>query len=290
MGIKKTILVTGANGQLGSELQALQQKFTQYIFLFTDKNELAVNDAAAVDRYFKTQAIDFCINCAAYTAVDKAEADTEAAFLINATAAATLAAACHTHNAGFIHISTDYVFNGNGTKPYKETDTASPVNVYGQSKLKGEQLVLQNNPLAIIIRTSWVYSAFGNNFVKTMRRLMNERESINVVNDQFGCPTYAADLALVIMQIIAQWQNRAAVPAVFNYCNNGIINWWQFALAVKELTGSHCTINPIASTQYPTAAKRPHYSVLDTALIKQTFGIVIPDWKESLQACLKMIG
>jgi dTDP-4-dehydrorhamnose reductase len=288
MAATKNILVTGANGQLGSELRTLSQHFLQYSFLFTDKEELAIDDAAAIEKYFETHAINFCINCAAYTAVDKAETETDTAFLINASAAGILAAACKKYKAGFIHISTDYVFNGNGNLPYKETDTADPVNAYGQSKLKGEQLVQENNPAAIIIRTSWVYSAFGNNFVKTMLRLMKERQSINVVNDQFGCPTYAADLAAAIMHIIAVWQSKSH-HTLFNYCNSGVINWYQFAVAIKEITGSSCMVNAIPAAQYPTPAKRPQYSVLDTALIKETFAINIPEWKDSLRSCLKQM-
>ena len=195
---------------------------------------------------------------------------------------------CKEHNTTFIHISTDYVFDGTATAPYKEDDPVSPVNLYGASKLKGEELAIQNNPHSIIIRTSWVYSSFGNNFVKTMLRLMSERESINVVSDQQGCPTYAADLAEAIMQII---QSNVIIKTspIFNYSNTGAINWYQFALAIKELSGSKCTVNPIAASQYPTPAKRPQYSVMDTNKIQQTFNLHIPEWKDSLENCLKIL-
>mgnify|MGYP000727043270 CR=1 FL=1 len=202
MATAKTILVTGANGQLGKEFRIIAAAYTDYNFLFTDKEQLPIANIEIIKSYFASQSINFCINCAAYTAVDKAETEKETAFAINATAVGNLATICKEFSTQLIHISTDYVFDGVGKQPYKETDATSPLNIYGQSKLKGEELALQNNPSAIIIRTSWVYSSFGNNFVKTMLRLMKERESINVVNDQFGSPTYAADLANAIMQIV----------------------------------------------------------------------------------------
>jgi dTDP-4-dehydrorhamnose reductase len=285
----KTILITGANGQVGKEFRVLAAKYPQYNFLFAGREELAIEDFDAVEKYFADNKINFCVNCAAYTAVDKAEAEKENAFLINATAAGNLAAVCAAHNTQLIHISTDYVFDGSGTQPYRESDTTNPLGVYGQSKLKGEELVLQNNAAAIIIRTSWVYSSFGNNFVKTMLRLMKERESINVVNDQLGCPTYAADLAVVIMEIINKYSTFNVQYSIFNYCNAGIISWYNFAIAIKELTKSSCIVNPIPTSQYPTPAKRPLYSVLDTGLIEKTFDIVIPKWKDSLRKCLLSI-
>jgi dTDP-4-dehydrorhamnose reductase len=287
-----TILVTGANGQLGKELRAIAGFYPDYTFLFTDKEQLPIDNIEILRSYFSAQPIHYCINCAAYTAVDKAETEKESAFAINATAVGNLAAVCKEFNAQLIHISTDYVFDGTGKQPYKETDTTNPVNVYGQSKLQGEQLALQNNPSTIIIRTSWVFSSFGNNFVKKMLRLMKERESINVVNDQYGCPTYAADLAGAIMTIIkskVKSKNSKIEDQVFNYCNTGVINWYQFAVAIKELTQSNCIVNPIPTTQYPTPAKRAAYTALDTTLIKNTFGITIPEWKESLRKCLELL-
>lgn len=280
----KNILVTGAGGQLGKEFGVLAAKYPQYHFNFVTKEDLPIEDAEAVKAFFTQHHIDCCINCAAYTAVDKAEAETEKTFLINATAAGTLAAICNQYKASFIHFSTDYVFSGNGTQPYKETDSVNPVSIYGQSKLKGEELVLQNNPEAVIIRTSWVYSQFGNNFVKTMLRLMRERESISVVNDQIGCPTYAADLAAAVMQLLEK-----NTGGIYHYCNEGVISWYNFAVAIKEFTSSNCVVNPIPTSQYPTPAKRPHYSVLDTTFIKKTFGITIPNWKDSLQQCLQLL-
>jgi dTDP-4-dehydrorhamnose reductase len=286
---KKTILVTGANGQVGKEFRVLVMQYPQYNFLFAGREDLAIENFDAVTKYFIDNTIDFCVNCAAYTAVDKAEIEKEKALLINASATGNLAAVCAVHNTQFIHISTDYVFDGTGKQPYKETDATNPLGVYGQSKLKGEELVLQNNAAAIIIRTSWVYSSFGNNFVKTMLRLMKERESINVVDDQLGCPTYAADLAVAIMEIINKSSIHNFQYSIFNYCNAGIISWYDFAVAIKELSGSNCIVNPIPTLQYPTPARRPQYSVLDTGLIKNIFGVAIPEWKESLKNCLQLL-
>jgi len=284
-----TILVTGANGQLGKELQLLSLDFPSYSFLFVAKEGLNIADAAATEKYFAAQPIDFCINCAAYTAVDKAESEPENAFLVNGIAVATLAAVCKKNNSKLIHISTDYVFDGTATQPYKETDQTNPVSIYGQSKLQGEVLALENCPSTIIIRTAWVYSSFGNNFVKTMLRLMKERESINVVNDQLGCPTYAADLAAVIMQIIASGKSNEN-PGIYHYANAGITNWYEFAIAIKKLSGSACAVNPITTAAYPTAAKRPAYSVLDTSKITSTFQLAIPAWEDSLKSCLRLIA
>ncbi len=282
----QTILVTGATGQLGCEIRAIAAKYPQYHFLFVSREELGIDDRKAVEDYFLLHRIGYCINCAAYTAVDKAETEKEKALLINAEAAGNLAAVCRKHNALLVHISTDYVFDGTGDKPYLETDAPHPPGAYGVSKLKGEQLVLENDPAAIIIRTSWLYSSFGNNFVKTMLRFMKERDSINVVNDQYGCPTYAADLANAVMQIIASGK-AGSHAGIYHYANTGIITWYEFALAIKELSKINCSVNPISTDQYPTAAKRPAYSVLDTKKIRDTFNISIPDWRVSLQACLK---
>ena len=284
----QTILVTGANGQLGSELKVISSQFGQFNFLFTTKEELAIDDFTAVAEYFNKHQISYCINCAAYTAVDKAESEKEKAFLINGDAVGGLARICRQHNAQLIHISTDYVFDGKTNRRYKETDPIDPIGVYGASKLKGEELAIRDEPSTIIIRTSWVYSSFGHNFVKTMLRLMKEKESINVVNDQFGCPTYAADLARVIMQIILSGKSKD-IPGIYHYSNAGITSWYQFAVAIKELTDSPCKVNQIPTSQYPTPAKRPAYSVMDTSKIQHAFNIMIPGWKESLQRCLQLI-
>jgi dTDP-4-dehydrorhamnose reductase len=285
----KNILVTGANGQLGNEMQVIAADYPEYHFLFVSKDQLTIDDMDAVKYFFTTNNIAVCVNCAAYTAVDKAETETAKAFAVNADAVGNLAAVCKEHHALFIHVSTDYVFDGTATIPYKEDHPVNPVNAYGASKLKGEQLAIQNNPESVIIRTSWVYSSFGNNFVKTMLRLMSERENINVVDDQVGCPTYAADLAAAIMKIIDHSAADKTKSGIYNFSNKGVINWYQFAVAIKELSGSNCMVNPIPAAQYPTPAKRPNYSVLDTTKIQQAFNVVIPEWKDSLEKCLKLL-
>lgn len=277
------ILVTGSNGQLGSELKDMASSFSQYQFVFTGVAELSIVDNEAVGVFFKSEQPAYLINCAAYTAVDKAESEKQLSDDINGTAVGILASACKQYGTKFIHISTDYVFNGNASTPLKETDEVDPVNVYGASKLLGEELALQNNPESIIIRTSWVYSFYGKNFVKTMMRLMSEKENIGVVSDQVGAPTYAADLAEVIMQIITsgKWQ-----PGIYNYSNEGFISWFDFANEIKRLIGSSCVVNPLTTEQFPTPAKRPKYSALDKTKIEQTFSIQLKDWKESLRICI----
>ena len=283
---QKNILVTGANGQLGQEFQQLEKNFPSLNFLFVSKNELSIADENAVDAFFKNNQIDICINCAAYTAVDKAEKDKETAIAVNAIAVGYLAKACKNHNAKFIHISTDYVFDGKGGKPFTENDQTNPVNFYGQTKLSGELNAIKENEETIIIRTAWVYSSFGNNFVKTMIRLMNERESIGVVNDQYGCPTFAADLAQAIMQIIV---GNNFIAGIYHYSNKGKISWYDFAKEISQQINSHCVVNEITTSQFPTPASRPSYSVLDTSKIAETFNITIPEWKESLQKCLALL-
>lgn len=283
----KNILVTGANGQLGMEFRSIAPLYPDYNFLFVSRDELSIVDSDSVDNYFSANNINYCFNCAAYTAVDKAETETDIAFESNGTAVGRLAAICKKHNAGFIHISTDYVFNGNATEPYKESTATDPVNAYGASKLLGEQEAFKNNAETIIIRTSWVYSSYGKNFVKTMMRLMAEKESISVVNDQVGSPTYANDLAEAMMKIILSSDNPK--PGIYNYSNTGVISWYEFALAIKEITASNCLVNPVPSSQYPTPAKRPAYSVMDTSKIQETFGLSIPEWKDSLEKCLALL-
>ena len=270
---KPTILVTGSNGQLGSEFKMLSHQDTEVDFIFTSKEELPVNNEKAVRAFFKKYHPHYCINCAAYTAVDKAESEKDLAFEINAGAAEILAKICKENNTVLIHISTDYVFNGDATVPYKEDSPTDPQSVYGASKLEGEKRIMETNADSIIIRTSWVYSSFGKNFVKTMLKLMKEREEISVVNDQFGSPTYAADLAETIMQIIGKLSthdSQLTIHQIYNYSNEGVISWYDFAVAIKEFNGSHCKISPITTSQYPTPAKRPAYSVLDKTKIQQT--------------------
>lgn len=283
MGNKK-ILVTGANGQLGRELQVLSVTFPQFDFLFYDRAALSIADPDAINTFFAREQPAFCINCAAYTAVDKAESEKESAFLINGDAVGYLATACRNTGARLIHISTDYVFDGLSEIPLRETDPTGPINAYGASKLEGERQAFRHNPHAtLIIRTSWVYSEFGNNFVRTMIRLMKERPSINVVSDQVGSPTYAADLAAAILHVITA---PSFIPGLYHYSNEGRISWYEFALAIRELIGSTCEVNPIPTAQYPTPAKRPRFSLLDKSLIRATYHLTIPEWQPSLISCI----
>lgn len=281
------ILVTGSNGQLGKELRALAGAWPAFEFIFLGREDLPIDQLEQTKAFFEKTSPFACINCAAYTAVDKAESESEQAFLVNATSVGSLAAACAAVNAKFIHISTDYVFDGRSSSPLKEDDPTGPINVYGASKLEGENLAFQYQPETVVIRTSWVYSEFGNNFVKTMIRLMRERPAIGVINDQIGTPTYAADLAAAIMQILAA---EKFVPGIYHYSNEGEISWYDFAATIKELTGSSCTVNPIPGSSYPTAARRPDYSLLDKTKIKNTYGLSIPAWKDSLRVCLDRLA
>jgi dTDP-4-dehydrorhamnose reductase len=286
MAIKQKILVTGANGQLGKELQRLAPGFLDFEFIFLSREDLPIHHFEMVRHYFHVYRPAYVVNCAAYTAVDRAESEKERAFQINGEAVGVLAAVCKKHASKLVHISTDYVFEGTAEKPYKEEDPVNPQSVYGASKLEGEKQAMQFNPETIIIRTSWVYSAYGKNFVRTMLKLMKEKEEIYVVNDQVGSPTYAADLAEAILQIISSnnWQ-----LGIYHYCNNGMISWYDFAVAIKKQTDSTSKINPIPTAQYPTAAKRPAYSALDTGKIQQTYNIVLRDWEKSLAACLERL-
>jgi dTDP-4-dehydrorhamnose reductase len=288
--MKPIIVVTGKNGQLGWELQQLASAFEdRYQFIFTDRTQLDLSNITSVHPFFEATMPQYFINCAAYTAVDKAETDQEAAMAINATVVGEIAACCEEFNCKLITISTDYVFNGNGTAPYKVDTPTNPVNYYGATKAIGEQLALTNNASAIIIRTSWVYSAHGNNFVKTMLRLMKERPEIKVVNDQEGCPTYAADLAEAILDIIGAHAKGNHASGIYHYSNTGAISWFQFAQAIKEEAGLSTSILPIPSLAFPTPAKRPAYSVMDVQDIATDFGVVLKPWRESLKVCIEKI-
>jgi len=284
-----TILVTGSGGQLGSEIKVASKNFPSYHFLFVSREDLPIENDQSVRKFFEENQIDYCINCAAYTAVDKAESEKEKAFLINADAVGNLAKICSEYQTKLIHISTDYVYDGTVSVPLKEENAVGPVNVYGLSKLKGEELAIANDASALIIRTSWVYSSFGKNFVKTMLHLFREKEEINVINDQIGSPTYAADLALVIMKIIGEIQQGQSFSGIVNYSNAGATNWYEFAKEIKSLVNSKCKINPIPTSSYPTPAKRPLYSLLDTSKIRKLLQLEIPLWQDSLKKCIDIL-
>lgn len=277
------ILVTGANGQLGKSIRKLEHSFSQYRFVFASREDLKLHHFGLVENFFIGLRPQYCINCAAYTAVDKAETEPDAAMLVNGEAVGYLAAICKKYSCRFIHISTDYVFNGNQEIPYKEEDVVDPINVYGRSKLMGEQLCMQENSNALIIRTSWVYAEFGHNFVKTMLRLMAEREAISVVNDQVGAPTYATDLASVILSIIC---SEKWVPGIYHFSNAGKISWYDFAVAIARMSGSSCRVNAIPTSSYPTPAKRPRFSLLNCTKIQETYAVAQPEWEAALQRCL----
>lgn len=275
-------------------MQFLAARQSTYQFLFADREILPIDSEEKVNAFFEQHAIDYCVNCAAYTAVDKAESETELANAINGDGPGYLAAACKAAGAKLIHISTDYVFDGTADAPYQIDHPVSPVNAYGGSKLLGEEKVQSILPSAIIIRTSWVYSSFGNNFVKTMLRLMKDRPALNVVADQIGCPTYAADLAEAILHLIEYQQlhpdQTGRQGGLYHYSNTGVISWFDFATAIAQLSGSTCVVSPIPSSQYPTPAKRPAYSVMDTSKIQQEFDLQIPAWKDSLVKCLQLLS
>jgi dTDP-4-dehydrorhamnose reductase len=282
------ILIIGSKGQLGNEFQELAKEYPFFQFSFYDVAEMDIVNKELVNSGIKELQPQYLINCAAYTAVDKAETDKELAYAINSHAVQNLAFACSENNVKFIHISTDYVFDGEASEPYTENSPTNPSNIYGISKLQGEKEAINGNKDVIIIRTAWVYSVHGNNFVKTMLRLMRTKPEINIVADQYGSPTYAHDLANVIMEIISKgkW-----VPGVYHFTNEGIITWFDFASEIKNLSNLSCIIHPINTAQYPTPAKRPKYSVLDKTKIQQTFSIKLKNWKESLKNCLnKMPG
>ena len=285
----KTILVTGANGQLGNSIRQLAAGYPQYAFVFTDVDTLDICDAQAVDAFVKEKQADYIINCAAYTAVDKAEDDEALCFRINRDAVRNLGEAARMAGARVIHVSTDYVFDGTNHLPYVETDATCPASVYGRTKLAGEQALQEVCPDAVIIRTAWLYSEFGNNFVKTMLRLGNEREQLSVVFDQIGSPTYAGDLAATILAVLVQAEAGAFVPGIYHYSNEGVCSWYDFAVKIMELGDAPCHVLPIESKDYPAKAARPHFSVLNKTKIKTIYTTSIPHWEASLRECMKRI-
>jgi dTDP-4-dehydrorhamnose reductase len=291
----RQVLVTGAQGQLGKSIQALQSDYPQFNFVFTDIEELDLSSQETIQNYLANNRFDVIINCAAYTAVDKAESEQKLADQINHQAVKTLAEIAKQQNSTLIHISTDYVFNGENFLPYTEPDQTNPKSVYGETKLKGEQVFLNVNPYGCIIRTSWVYSEYGNNFVKTMLRLGKERDELGVIFDQVGTPTYAGDLAEVILGILASELNDEVLKSailedkIYHLSNEGVCSWYDFAKTIFELSQIECFVNAIETQDYPTPAKRPHYSVMNKNKIKLAFNLRIPYWKDSLKMCLKII-
>ncbi|MGJ0355192.1 dTDP-4-dehydrorhamnose reductase [Aliarcobacter cryaerophilus] len=282
------ILVTGSNGQVGSEIKELSSNYN-YNFFFTTRDDIDITSKDSIKEFCQTNSINVIINCAAYTAVDKAQSDIENADLVNRKAVKKLSIVAKELNIKLIHISTDYVFDGKNFKPYVEEFQTNPQSIYGKTKLDGENELLDINPLnSIIIRTSWVYSYYGNNFVKTMLRLGKEKKELGVIFDQVGTPTYAKDLAITILNIIPQIENHKV--EIYNYSNEGVLSWYDFAKEIMKMAKLNCKINPIETYQYPTPAKRPHFSLLNKSKIKSKFNLEIPYWKDGLDDCLKRLG
>ena len=286
------VLITGSNGQLGSEIKELASDYKNLECVFKDLPELDICDAEVLNTFIIDQHINAVINCAGYTAVDKAEEEALIAQKVNSEGVLNLANALKKVDGKLIHISTDYVFDGNHSQPYKESDPVSPVGVYGETKRAGELAVLNSSIDAIVIRTSWLYSGYGNNFVKTMLRLGNDKESIQVVSDQIGTPTYAKDLAKTCLNILsdAGSTNISKKGSLYHYSNEGVTSWYDFATAIMEIGNIDCKVIPIETKDYPTQARRPMYSVLDKSKIKSDFKLTIPHWRDSLANCIKKIN
>ncbi|WP_289006746.1 dTDP-4-dehydrorhamnose reductase [uncultured Parabacteroides sp.] len=285
----KTVLVTGANGQLGNSIRLLAENHPGYNFLFTDVDTLDITNPAAVRGMIKDNQVDFVLNCAAYTAVEKAEEDEALCRRINAFAVGVLGKAAHEAGAKMIHVSTDYVFSGTSYRPYVETDVTCPVSAYGRTKLAGEEILQEVCPDAVIIRTAWLYSEFGSNFVKTVLRLGKERDQLGFVFDQIGTPTYAGDLAAAILAVVTADERNAFVPGIYHFSNEGVCSWYDFTVKILQIAGIDCRVLPIETKDYPTKAVRPPYSVLNKKKIKTTYGITIPHWEESLRLCMEKL-
>lgn len=281
------ILITGCNGQLGNEMQLLEEINPQHTYFNTDVAELDITDAAAIDKFVDENHIDGIVNCAAYTAVDKAEDNQEFCRLLNTDAPGYLAAAVEKRGGWMIQVSTDYVFDGTNHTPYTEEEPTCPNSVYGSTKLEGERAAQQACSRTMIVRTAWLYSTFGNNFVKTMIRLGKEKPELGVIFDQIGTPTYARDLAVALFAAI----NQGVVPGIYHFSNEGVISWYDFTKAIHRIAGiTTCHVRPLHTAEYPTPANRPHYSVLDKTKIKQTYNLDIPYWEESLKECVDKLN
>ncbi len=285
-GLFMKLLITGSNGQLGNEIRVISLNYPQHQFFFTDVAELDITDISAIQNFVSENKIDGIINCAAYTAVDKAEDDIELCYKINRDAVENLGKIAQKLSLKMIHVSTDYVFDGTNHIPYTEEMPVKPLGVYGKSKLEGEQVLQQSFTDAIIVRTSWLYSSFGNNFVKTMLKLGRERDELNVIFDQIGTPTYASDLADALLKIIS---SEKFIPGIYHFSNEGVCSWYDFTKTIHNITGIQCNVKPIESKDFPTKVTRPHYSVLNKAKVKSTYGIEIPHWEESLRKCIEIL-
>ncbi len=286
-----SILVTGSNGQVGQELNALTAQFENFDFVFVDVAEMDITNPESVQAYFTKHNFDYCINCAAFTAVDKAETEKDLAYAVNVEGVKNLATSCVLHQTQLIQISTDYVYHNNQNTPFKEGNETNPQGVYAATKLQGDEVAQQILPMSTVIRTSWVYSTFGHNFVKTMIRLGTERDTLGIIFDQIGTPTYAHDLALAMLTIIQKVENgdidKAKMAGVFHYSNEGVTSWYDFAKAIFRIENIECKVNAIETKDYPTPAKRPPFSLLNKHKIKTTFEIEVPHWEESLAKCLE---
>jgi dTDP-4-dehydrorhamnose reductase len=281
-----TILITGSHGQLGNEMQQAATRFPAFNFLYTDVEDLDICDKAALSAFVKANKVNIIVNCAAYTAVDKAEDDVELCYKINADAVRNIGEVASENNLKVVHVSTDYVFDGTNYLPYNEDQPVCPATVYGKSKLAGEQALFASCDQVVVLRTAWLYSSFGNNFVKTMMKLGTDRDSLNVIFDQIGTPTYAADLANAILTLLS---HKTFVPGIYHFSDEGVCSWYDFTKSIHRIAGITCDVHPIETKDYPARTPRPHYSVLNKAKIKSTYGIVIPHWEESLVRCIDIL-
>ncbi|MBP7612633.1 MAG: dTDP-4-dehydrorhamnose reductase [Paludibacter sp.] len=281
-----TILITGSNGQLGNEMQQAAVRFPDFNYIYTDVAELDICDKSALDAFVKANNVNVIVNCAAYTAVDKAEDDVELCYKINRDAVRNIAEVANDNKVKVVHISTDYVFDGTNYLPYTEDMPVCPATVYGKSKLEGEQALLENCKESVILRTAWLYSSFGNNFVKTMIKLGTERDSLGVIFDQVGTPTYAADLADAILQLL---RNETFVPGIYHFSDEGVCSWYDFTKTIHRMANITCDVKPIETKDYPARTPRPHFSVLNKGKIKSTYGISIPHWEVSLEKCIGLL-
>jgi len=283
----QTILVTGSNGQLGNEMQKAAANYSSFNYIYTDVAELDICNKNALSEFVQTNNVDIIVNCAAYTAVDKAETDIELCNKINCEAVQNIGEVATANNIKVVHVSTDYVFDGTNYLPYTEEMAVCPATMYGKSKLEGEIALLETCKQSVILRTSWLYSSFGNNFVKTMIKLGTERDALNVIFDQVGTPTYAADLADAILSIL---MHKEFIPGTYHYSNEGVCSWYDFTKTIHRMCGITCDVKPIESKDYPTPTPRPHYSVLNKAKIKSTYQINIPHWEDSLKKCIEALN